>query len=469
MPETFEYQNKTQKYYSLGELTGSIRKVIAKTYTTAYWVKAEIAKLNFYPYSGHCYPDLVEKQNNKVVAQIRSTMWSGTYDSITKKFKQVTGENLSEGMSVLFLVRVVYHEQHGLSLNILDVEPSFTLGEMARQKQQTIQRLKKEGLFNQNKQLTFPLLPKNIAVVSVETSKGYHDFVNILQNNRYGYSFEQTLFPALLQGDGAVKSIVQQLKAIALNAGRFDVAVIIRGGGGDVGLSAYDSYTLAKEVAQFPLPVITGIGHATNETVTEMIAFANKITPTDVAYFLIEKFEHFHALVYNLEEKLEKGSSRFLAKQTEVLNGFTGVFNRQVRFLVEQNKGKLQLYQSVIAGLAQRFLTAEKSNLAELITHLQYKPAAVVLHEKEKISRLNDRLLLLSKQNLKNQTMMLQHLESRLKLLKPENILKRGYSITRLHKKALKHAGEAKPGDTIVTVLSGGKIESTITKINKNE
>ena len=469
MPETFEYQNKTQKYYSLGELTGSIRKVIAKTYTTAYWVKAEIAKLNFYPYSGHCYPDLVEKQNNKVVAQIRSTMWSGTYDSITKKFKQVTGENLSEGMSVLFLVRVVYHEQHGLSLNILDVEPSFTLGEMARQKQQTIQRLKKEGLFNQNKQLTFPLLPKNIAVVSVETSKGYHDFVNILQNNRYGYSFEQTLFPALLQGDGAVKSIVQQLKAIALNAGRFDVAVIIRGGGGDVGLSAYDSYTLAKEVAQFPLPVITGIGHATNETVTEMIAFANKITPTDVAYFLIEKFEHFHALVYNLEEKLEKGSARFLSKQTEVLNGFTGVFNRQVRFLVEQNKGKLQLYQSVIAGLAQRFLTAEKNNLAELITHLQYKPAAVVLHEKEKISRLNDRLLLLSKQNLKNQTMMLQHLESRLKLLKPENILKRGYSITRFNKKAIKYAGEVKPGDTIVTVLSGGKIESTITKINKNE
>ena len=267
MPETFEYRNKTQKYYSLGELTGSIRKVIAKAYTSAYWVKTEIAKLNFYPYSGHCYPDLVEKQNNKVVAQIRSTIWSGTFDAITKKFRQATGENLSEGMTVLFLVRVVYHEQHGLSLNILDVEPSFTLGEMAREKQQAIQRLKKEGLFDLNKQLAFPLLPKNIAVISVETSKGYHDFLNILQNNRYGYHFEQTLFPALLQGEGAVKSIVQQLKAIAHYTGRFDVVVIIRGGGGDVGLSAYNNYTLAKEVAGFPLPVITGIGHATNETV----------------------------------------------------------------------------------------------------------------------------------------------------------------------------------------------------------
>ncbi|RLD89829.1 MAG: exodeoxyribonuclease VII large subunit [Bacteroidetes bacterium] len=469
MPETFEYRNKTQKYYSLGELTGSIRKVIAKAYTSAYWVKTEIAKLNFYPYSGHCYPDLVEKQNNKVVAQIRSTIWSGTFDAITKKFRQATGENLSEGMTVLFLVRVVYHEQHGLSLNILDVEPSFTLGEMAREKQQAIQRLKKEGLFDLNKQLAFPLLPKNIAVISVETSKGYHDFLNILQNNRYGYHFEQTLFPALLQGEGAVKSIVQQLKAIAHYTGRFDVVVIIRGGGGDVGLSAYNNYTLAKEVAGFPLPVITGIGHATNETVTEMITFANKITPTDVAYFLIEKFEHFHALVYNLEEKLKKGSSRFLAKQTEALNSFTGVFNQQVRFLVEQNKGRLQLYQSVIASLSRRFLATEKNNLLELITHLQYKPVGVILHEKEKISRLNEMLLLLSKQNLKNQAMMLQHLESRLKLLKPENVLKRGYSITRLNKKALKHAGEAKPGDTIITVLSGGKIESTITKINKNE
>ena len=467
MPETFEYQNKTQKYYSLGELTGSIRKVIAKTYTSAYWVKTEIAKLNFYPYSGHCYPDLVEKQHNKVVAQIRATIWSGTYDNITKKFKQVTGESLSEGMMVLFLVRVVYHEQHGLSLNILDVEPSFTLGEMAREKQHAVQRLKKEGLFDKNKQIAFPLLPKNIAVVSVETSKGYHDFVNILQNNRYGYYFEQTLFPALLQGDGAVKSIVQQLKVIAQKAEQYDAVVIIRGGGGDVGLSAYNNYTLAKAVASFPLPVITGIGHSTNETVTEMVAFANKITPTDVAYFFIGKFEQFHALVYNLEERLEKGSRQFLTKRTEVLDGFTANFNQQVRFLVEQNKGRLQLYQSAIAGQAKRYLAIEKNNLLELITHLQYKPSGVVLHEKEKIARLHEMLLLLSKQKLKNHTLMLTHLETKLKLLKPANVLKRGYSITRFNGKALKDAAEVKAGDTLVTVLSGGKIESTITKINK--
>ena len=464
MPETFQYKNKTQKYYSLGELTGSIRKVIAKTYTSAYWVKTEIAKLNFYPYSGHCYPDLVEKQNNKVVAQIRATIWSGTYDSIAKKFRQVTGENLSEGMTVLLLVRVVYHEQHGLSLNILDVEPSFTLGEMAREKMQSIQRLKGEGLFNKNKQLTFPLLPKNIAVISVETSKGYHDFVNILQNNRYGYHFEQTLFPALLQGEGAVKSIVQQLKAIAAKAIRFDVVVIIRGGGGDVGLSAYDNYALAKEVAAFPLPIITGIGHATNETVTEMVAFANKITPTDVAYFLIEKFENFHAVVYNLKERLETGTNLFLTKHSEILNGFTNNFKQQVKFLVEQHKAKLMLYQSEINNLLQHFLNAKRNNLLEISTRLQYKPAAVVARETDRLTRFNERLILLSKQRLKSQLIVLTHLETKLNLLKPENILNRGYSITRLNGKALKRPEDAKTGDKIISILSEGSIESTITK-----
>ncbi len=467
MPETFQYQNKTQKYYSLGELTGSIRKVIAKTYTSAYWVKTEIAKLNFYPYSGHCYPDLVEKQNNKVVAQIRATIWSGTYDIISNKFRQITGETLSEGMNVLLLVRVVYHEQHGLSLNIVDIEPSFTLGEMAREKQHSIEKLKKEGLFDKNRQLEFPLIPKNIAVISVETSKGYHDFLNILQNNRYGYYFEHMLFPALLQGDGAVKSIVQQCKEIAKRADQFDVVVIIRGGGGDVGLSAYDHYNLAKEVAGFPLPVLTGIGHATNETVSEMVAFANKITPTDVAYFLIEKFEQFHALVYNLEERLEKESRQLLTRRMEALDGFAATFNQKVKFLVEQNKGKLQLYQSTVKSLAMNFMTRQKSNLIEIITHLQYKPATVVLHEKERIDHLNEMLLMLTKQKLENKRLALDHLETKLTLLKPENILKRGYSITRFEGKALKDAAQVKAGDTLVTLLSGGKIESTITKTHK--
>jgi exodeoxyribonuclease VII large subunit len=464
MPETFEYQNKQQKYYSLGELTGSIRKVIAKTYTSAYWVKTEIAKLNFYPYSGHCYPDLVEKQNNKIVAQIRATLWSGTYDLISKKFRKVTGEALTDGMTVLFLVKVVYHEHHGLSLNILDVEPSFTLGEMAREKQVAIEKLKMEGLFTRNRQLVFPLLPKSIAVISVETSKGYHDFLNIIQNNRYGYHFDQVLFPSLLQGDGAVTSIVGQLKNIAQKAELFDVVVIIRGGGGDVGLSAYDHYKLAKEVAAFPLPVITGIGHSTNETVVEMIAYANKITPTDVAYFLIEKFENFHAKVYELEQRLESTAVSFVQSRSKVLNGFSEDFRKQVKFLVEQDKGKLRLYGEYLQNHSNHFLRKQDAGLNELITHLHYKPLRIVSREKEQLNRQEELLGILSKQVMKNRSSQLLQLETKLELLKPENILKRGYSITYADGKVLMSSGQVAEGDTIVTVLGDGKIRSEIIK-----
>ena len=469
MPETFEYQNKQQKFYSLGELTGSIRKVIAKTYTSAYWVKTEIAKLNFYPYSGHCYPDLVEKQNNKVVAQIRATIWAGTYDLISKKFRKVTGEALTDGMTILFLVKVVYHEHHGLSLNILDIEPSFTLGEMAREKQVAIEKLKKEGVFNRNRQLEFPLLPKNIAVISVETSKGYHDFLNIIQKNRNGYLFNQVLFPSLLQGDGAVTSIVGQLRNIAQQAALFDVVVIIRGGGGDVGLSAYDHYKLAKEVATFPLPVITGIGHSTNETVVEMIAFANKITPTDVAYFLIERFENFHAKVNNLEQRLESAAISSVQSQSKALSGFSEDFRKQVKFLVEQNKGRLQLYGEYLQNHTKQSLRKQNVYLKELITHLQYRPLRIVSREREQLNRQGAFLEILSKQNLKSKTSLLLQLETKLELLKPENILKRGYSITYTNGKVLKSLGQVREGDNIITVLGDGKIESEIIKKENNE
>ena len=468
MPETFEYQNKQQKYYSLGEITGSIRKVIARTYTSAYWVKTEIARLNFYPYSGHCYPDLVEKQNNKVVAQIRATIWSGTFELISKKFKKVTGETLDTGMTVLVLVKVSYHEQHGLSLNILDIEPSFTLGEMAREKQEAISRLKKEGIFDQNKHLPFPLIPKNIAIISVETSKGYHDFMNILEKNRYGYHFNGVLFPSLLQGDGAVTSITGQLNNIAAQTELFDVVVIIRGGGGDVGLSAYDHYKLASIVASFPIPVITGIGHSTNETVTEMVAYANKITPTDVAYFLIERFENFHTRIYELTQQLETASKSFVQKRSVLLDEFSQSIKRQVKYLVEQNKNKLRLYTEQLQNNSKHFIRKQNSSLNELITHLQYRPARVVSREREQLNRQQELLSILAKQHIVNAGSKLQYFETRLTLLKPENILKRGYSITYHKGKVLRSANEIEPGDTIVTLLKKGKVESII-KDKKDE
>jgi len=464
MPDTFEYNNRQQKYYSLGELTGSIRKVITKTYVSSYWVKTEIAKLNFYPYSGHCYPDLVEKQKGKIVAQIRATIWSGTYDLMSKKFRQVTGEELKEGMLVLFLVKVVYHEQHGLSLNILDIEPAFTLGEMARDKQLSVEKLKKEGVYDKNRQLLLPILPKNVAIISVETSKGYHDFLNILQHNRHGYSFELQLFPSLLQGDGAISSIVGQLKQIAQKAELFDVVVIIRGGGGDVGLSAYDNYKLAKMVATFPIPVITGIGHSTNETVTEMVAFANKITPTDVAYFLISRFEEFHAAVYDLAQRLDAGSRELLKGGSTLLENFSIDLRRQVKLLVEQNSGKINLHKEYLQNFTSRFLQNRHIALNGLVLNMQHNPLKVVSREKEQLILKSEMLTLLAKQSLKNSTATLAQVETKLNLLKPENILKRGYSITYFNGKVLKSGDKVVAGDKINTVLKKGKVYSRVTK-----
>ena len=293
---TFEnpYQHEV---LTLSQLTEGIARVIGENYPAPLWIKAEVAKLNYYPSSGHCYPSLVEKDQGTVRAEIRSTIWANDYMRINRNFLQVTKEPLKEGIQILFRALVKYHPVYGLSLQISDIDPSYTLGEMAREKMETIMKLKNEALFGRNHLVPIPLLPKRIAVISVSTSKGFSDFINILENNPWGYAFSCALFPALLQGDKAVESIISQLQAISGFAQYFDVVTIIRGGGGDVGLNCYDNYQLAREVALCPLPVITGIGHSTNETVVEMVAGQNKITPTDVAYFLIQHFHDFSARV----------------------------------------------------------------------------------------------------------------------------------------------------------------------------
>ncbi|MCD4747522.1 MAG: exodeoxyribonuclease VII large subunit [Bacteroidales bacterium] len=317
--QTTEHTTK-RKYYTLVDIANSLKSIISKNYTGKYWVKAEMAKLNHYPKSGHCYPDLVEKKDSIIKAQMRAIIWSGDYNKISKKFKEVTKESLRDGMTVLFLAKINFHQIYGISLNILDIEPSFTLGEMARQKREIIERLKREGIFENNKKLPFPLLPKRLAIISVETSKGYSDFINIIKRNSWNYKFFTFLFPALLQGDKAAESIKLQLKIINKCIKHFDVVLIIRGGGGDIGLNCYDNYTLAKEVALFPIPVITGIGHSTNETVVEMVSCQNKITPTDVAYFLIQKFHNFSVYIEELQNKIVDYAEKKISDENKRLN-----------------------------------------------------------------------------------------------------------------------------------------------------
>ncbi len=458
MPET----EANRKIYSLREISSGISRAIQQAFPGYYWVKAEIAKLNYYPKSGHCYPDLVEKQNGLVRAQIRANIWAGNYKNIQQKFKAVTGEPLKDGLKILFLAKVNYHEHYGLALNILDVEPSFTLGEMAREKQLTVERMKREGLYEENKKRHLPLLPKRIAVISVQTSKGYSDFRNVLENNPWRYRFQLTLFPALLQGDGAVVSIAEQLNAIAANKKDFDVAAIIRGGGGDVGLSAYDNYQLARAVALCPLPVITGIGHSTNLTVVQMVAFANKITPTEAGHFLIQQFRNFSARLEEAQSRLSRLAEERITAEQQRFVRISNLFAIHTRNLFIRQKTRWNFLMKRLEQAGTGVLEKEKGLLANKVLRLRFRPVQRAGQEKQKLENLQRRLKINALQPLASATARLELLESKTELMKPENILKKGYSITLAGGKVLRSVKDAAKGDVLTTRLTDGEIKSVV-------
>lgn len=432
------------KAHSLLELSQSIESVINRTFNSTYWVSAEISKLNFYPKSGHCYPELVEKLNGKIVAEIRSTIWSRTYQNLAHKFQKETGETLREGMKILFAIQVKYSPTHGISLNIQDIDPSFTLGEIAKEKKKTIETLRNNNLFDANRALPFPYFPSRIAIISVISSKGYQDFLETMKFKASHINYAQELFPAILQGDVAVKSITEQLSIIKDRASEFDVVLILRGGGGDVGLNCYNHIKMTTAVAQFPLPVVTGIGHSTNETVVEMVSHTNKITPTAVADTLVEIYRE---LELRLAESLEFLSS------------------------VPQNKIKpqKQLLLNWLHGLksfASTPITQEKIQLNHLQSSL-VNSSKRNLEKQEQLIRMDlvRKLKFLSENQLKVSQNTIELLDAKLRILDPKNILKRGFSLSTINGKVVTNTHQIKKGDSIITRLFDGELESQITKI----
>ena len=426
--------------YSLSEITGSLKSVINKTYTRAYYIKAEMIRLNRYPHSGHCFPELVEKEGDKIVTQMRAVIWKTQVETINEKFLKITGEELKDNISILCLATIEFSPQYGLALYIQDIEPSYTLGELMKNKLAVIARLKKEGVFEANRQLRLPLLPKRIAVISVETSKGYSDFMVTLQENNWNYCFECELFPSILQGDKAISTITAQLDTIAKRKREFDCVVIIRGGGGDVGLSCYDDYSLSHKVATFPLPIISGIGHSTNESVTDMVSYANKITPTEVAYFLIQQFHNFAIQVEDAQDKLL----------------------RYVESVFIQEKHKIEQTEHNYRLVVTRMLTREKSRIEHVEQGYKLIASHLLVQEKNQLENLCKMMHISLNQLVKLRNKEMEALEEKIKLLHPEQVLKRGYSITRLNGKALTNAEMVHSGDTLTTVLYHGKIKSQV-------
>lgn len=413
-----------RKIFSLTEVSASIERTLYERYKKSFWVKAEIIKLNHYPHSGHCYPDLTEKRENKIVAQMRSTLWKADYLRINKKFLKVIGEPLKSGIQVLLEVQIVFDAVHGVALHILDIDPSFSLGEMERDKMETILRLKEEGLFDENKRLSLPLLPQRLAVISVETSKGYADFTSILGNNPNGYRFQWMLFPSILQGDVAVKGIITQLNRVRRAIDHFDAVVIVRGGGGDVGLTCYNHYDMARAIATFPLPVLTGIGHATNETVVEMIAHRNAITPTELANFLITRLDDFARPVNQAQQLIAARVKSRLSRERQQMDSTA----RMLSVLVNRS---LERGENSINGLE-----------IQLRQQIQ---------------------LLFSKQQNR-----LESSENTIRLCSPDNVLKRGYSMLLKDGKAVSGIENISVNDEITAVLHDGQVKTKVLQIKKN-
>lgn len=440
-------QINDKKVFSLLEVTRSVQKTIADRYTTAFWVKAEMNKLNLYKQSGHAYPDLVEKKDGKIIAQIRANLWRDDYRRINLQFQELLHEPLKDGIKVLMLVKVNFDPVYGLSLTIMDMDPSFTLGDLEREKQENLQRLKQEGLFNLNKLLEMPLLPKRIAVISVESSKGYADFLSVIDGNTWGYKFYHVLFPALLQGDKAAADVTRQLDKIRSVARYFDVVAIIRGGGGEVGLTCYNDYTLARTICQFPIPVLTGIGHSTNETISEMVAHKNAITPTKLAENLIQQFHEFAVPVQEAEKKIGEKARQLLIDEN---NRFTA---------------EMRLFRSVTESALQ----SNHQQINQTAVLIKKDTQVMLKEQRQELKQFKQQFRQLTTQLFREKLVELQSLGRQVELMSPSHVLRRGYSITRINGKAVRDVNELRPGDELSTDVFEGKINSVVTSLHKQQ
>jgi len=485
MPETIN----DKKVFSLIEVTRSIQKTVAERYTSSYWIKAEMSKLNYYSHSGHCYPELVEKHNGKVIAQIKCILWKDEYIAINNNFLQVLKEPLKDGIKILFLAKISFNPSYGLALTILEIDPSYTLGDLEKEKLDTIKRMQSEGIFNRNKTLQIPLLPQRIAIISVETSKGYADFLKVLETNSWNYKFFHLLFPSVLQGENAIISISRQLKRIKKVRTHFDVVAIIRGGGGDVGLSCYNNYELAKEIALFPIPVITGIGHATNETVVEMISFSNAITPTKIAQYLLQKFHNFSVPVQTAKEKIIDKSGRLINEQKSKFRSEVKLFRSvteniliensnqvkgQINSLFQQSMFRFKNEKEFVKDISEKI----KSGIYTFYNFSNQKINQFALGiKRDAVSRLKQIKLILNQNThliikgtkvfLAGNSTQFKNIEKNIDNMSPQNVLRRGYSITLKNGKALKSFENVKAGDKLNTILFEGNIDSIVQSSQK--
>lgn len=415
-----------QEKIKLSTFLAQLREALLNKFPGIYYVIGEIGDLKINQ-NGHCYIELVEKDDSRIIARCRANVWASSVNTIFPEFEKNTGEELKEGMKILCHVQVQFHEVYGLSLNIVQIDPGFTLGERARKKKEVLEKLKQERILEMNKSLPFPLVPTKIAVISSEKAAGYQDFKVQLDSNSYGYKIETELFKAVLQGNNASHSIIEALKEIfyALDEKQFDVVAILRGGGSQLDLDCFDSYELSRAVARFPRPVITGIGHDRDQTITDIVAHTELKTPTAVADHILQLYMGFEEEMYRLTSRTGKVISRLLSVREMELNNSVLKFKHLSERVAQSNYNGLEHFKSKLQGLLSKHLAKSQSQL--------------------------------------------DLLSERIKSADPAYILNRGYTLTSYNGILLRNVADVSKGEEIVSTGKDFVINSTITSIKNRK
>ena len=428
------------KALSLIELNSLVRRSLEVCLPDAYWLQAETSDVRT-NYSGHCYLEFVQKdeRSNALVAKARGMIWNNVFASLRPRFERETGQAFVSGIKVLVQVKITFHELYGYSLTVTDIDPTYTLGDMARRRKEILNRLEEEGVLTLNKELEWPIPAQRIAVISSATAAGYGDFRNQLGHNPFGFVFYTRLFPAVMQGEHVEESVISALDRIYEEAAHWDVVVIIRGGGATSDLSGFDTYRLAAHCAQFPLPILTGIGHERDDTVIDLVAHTRVKTPTAAAGYLIDRMREAAEALEACTFRIHEGIKARIASEQERLEGWVARIPARVQM-------RLQAEHFRQERLTQRIGVAWQNRL---------------LHEQYRL-RLWPRLTLAAETNLQREKHRLQLLTQQAEAASPERLLERGYSITLKEGRPVTDVTQVNKGDRIETRVAKGRFESIV-------
>ena len=473
---------------SLSELNGTVKKVLTASFNAPVWVVGEISELNVHS-NGHCYLTLIEKgtTDDKIIAQARATIWSYTFRMLRPFFETTTGQQLTDGIKVLLHVSVEFHELYGFSLNVRNIDPIYTMGDMARKRREIIQRLTDEGVLTMNKELDLPLVPQKIAIISSPSAAGYEDFMEQLQRNKEGYHFYTRLFPAIMQGNQAEQSIVDALEKIYPYEDFFDLVVIIRGGGSQVDLSCFDNYNVAYHVTQFPLPVLTGIGHEKDDSIVDLVAHTRLKTPTAVAEFILHGVSAFeeqinlleHRGIELTEERLEDEQSlleeltrefsvvvrNLLMRKNNELMQKSWKFRQEVKLTLQRTDHRLGKKMQKMDFLVDHYFYTRHQKVARAQNMLDIAIPREIVRRKLKLNGYLEKLLLVTNKQLDREKHKIELAGQMAELTDPGNLLKKGYTITTINGKVVKDLSLLKKEELLKTLFFEGSVLSKITEI----